>query len=105
MFSYGSGLAATQFSLHIRRPVLDIRNKTNVSARLHQRTPVDPVEYDQVMADREASTSRYNYTVPRSVIAPLAKGTYYLTSIDGMERRSYARALSTLVRASRTLLV
>lgn len=42
MFSYGSGLAASLFSLQVEKPVKEIRDKLNIEKRLTARTKLSP---------------------------------------------------------------
>jgi hypothetical protein len=68
------GLAATQFSLK-----------------------VDPTTYSKILASKETSLLHFNRKVSGNT-SNLFKGTYHLTHIDGMERRFYARTLTTSAR-------
>jgi len=53
MFSYGSGLAATLFSLRVTGDVTYIRDAADVHARLATRSPVAPAVFEDVLAHRE----------------------------------------------------
>lgn len=99
LFSYGSGLAATQFSIKVNGEegadgVKHIAKTTDVKARLAARTKVTPEAFTETLAHREATYTNFDYE-PTESTASLAKGTYYLTKIDELERRHYARAYHT----------
>lgn len=96
MFSYGSGLAATQFSAKFadEAGVKKIAETTDVKSRLEARTKVTPEEFTSILAEREASYTLFDYT-PSQPVSDVLPGTYYLTGVDSLERRSYARALHT----------
>jgi len=96
LFSYGSGLAATQFSIKVAdgAGVKEIAEKADVHARLADRTKITPEEFTAVLAHREESYTKFDYS-PSRPVSDVAKGTYYLTEIDALERRHYARALHT----------
>eukprot|EP00729_Bicosta_minor_P010031 gene10031-32060_t len=99
LFSYGSGLAATQFSIKVNGQegadgVQHIAKTTDVKARLAARTKVTPEAFTETLAHREATYTNFDYE-PTESTASLAKGTYYLTKIDELERRHYARAYHT----------
>jgi len=91
MFSYGSGLAATAFSLNVRSPVQEIREQSDIINRLSKRVAVSPEDYTKVMKLREQTHSQTNYK-PISSISELIPGTFYLDRIDELKRRYYARA-------------
>eukprot|EP00051_Salpingoeca_urceolata_P027900 m.483851 g.483851 ORF g.483851 m.483851 type:complete len:509 (-) comp23096_c0_seq1:133-1659(-) len=99
MFSYGSGLAASLFSVVCVGDVTGIRDKTDVINRLESRTPVAPSEFEAILEQREKEYTRFDYE-PTDPVDHLFPGTYYLKSVDDMERRAYARALHTSARRS-----
>ncbi|KAJ5676628.1 Hydroxymethylglutaryl-CoA synthase [Penicillium maclennaniae] len=70
VFSFGSGLASTLFSLRV---VGD----------------VSPEFYDEMCRVREKAYQQKNYT-PTGSIEALASGTYYLSFVDEKFRRTYA---------------
>ncbi|PRP86049.1 hydroxymethylglutaryl-CoA synthase [Planoprotostelium fungivorum] len=91
MFSYGSGMAATLFSVKVEKSVKDIVDRANVEERLSQRKSVSAEEYTQTLKERETFHSATNYT-PTSSISELFPKTYFLEKIDGEKRRSYIRS-------------
>ncbi|XP_033111184.1 hydroxymethylglutaryl-CoA synthase 1-like [Anneissia japonica] len=97
LFSYGSGLAASMFSLRVSsdasvgsrlyklKASLDDLNK-----RLDQRKCVSAKEFTALMDHRERTHHLCDYT-PQGSIEDLFPGTYYLTQVDHMHRRQYQR--------------
>lgn len=88
MFSYGSGSAATMFSVRFDGPVGHIASKLDIPNRLKNRRMVDAAEYTATMKLREDSHSLANYT-PTQPIDDLFPGTYYLKHIDAAKKRTY----------------
>jgi hydroxymethylglutaryl-CoA synthase len=87
MFSYGSGLAATIFSLAAG----DVKNVTDrsVVARLKQRTEATPQEFTDALAQRSAMYGTAPFK-PKLTHEPF-KGTFVLQEIDSLHRRTYRR--------------
>eukprot|EP01119_Soliformovum_irregulare_P010986 TRINITY_DN2719_c0_g1_i1.p1 TRINITY_DN2719_c0_g1~~TRINITY_DN2719_c0_g1_i1.p1 ORF type:complete len:468 (-),score=120.74 TRINITY_DN2719_c0_g1_i1:28-1431(-) len=92
MFSYGSGLASTAFSLKVASSPAEIRQKSDILNRLALRTAVSPEQFSAAMLLREDTHSKLNYR-PVGEVKDLFKGTYYLDRIDEMKRRHYQRRL------------
>jgi len=90
IFSYGSGMAATLFSVQIKGSVLDIKNKAQITRRLQQRAFVDPKIFTHMLSLREKRVTASSY-VPEGPINDLFPGTYYLEKIDDKYRRYYKR--------------
>ncbi|KAF4553649.1 Hydroxymethylglutaryl-CoA synthase [Elsinoe fawcettii] len=88
IFSYGSGLASSLFSLKIKGSVEDIQKKLDLQARIDSRRVVAPEVYDEMCNLREHAHLKKNYT-PQGSAETIVSGTYYLTGIDDMFRRSY----------------
>ncbi|KAF2660483.1 hydroxymethylglutaryl-CoA synthase [Lophiostoma macrostomum CBS 122681] len=88
MFSYGSGLASSIFSLKITGSIEDIQKKLDVHTRLADRRVVAPEVYDEMCNLRERAHLKKDYT-PVGKTETIFPGTYYLTEIDGMFRRKY----------------
>ncbi|KAE9985647.1 hypothetical protein BLS_006730 [Venturia inaequalis] len=89
IFSYGSGLASTMFSLVVKGSTKEISQKLDVAARLESRRTVPPQTYDDMCNLREHAHLKKDYS-PKGVTDTLFPGTYYLTKIDEMFRREYA---------------
>ncbi|KAF0853033.1 mitochondrial ketone body formation hydroxymethylglutaryl-CoA synthase [Andalucia godoyi] len=96
LFSYGSGLCSSMFSVRFRDSedavgkVTDMRIRLDIASRLAARHKVDPVEYNGILKSKELKYGKPN-TAPSGPTDTLFPGTYYLTSIDDMWRRSYER--------------
>eukprot|EP00052_Salpingoeca_macrocollata_P033188 m.7624 g.7624 ORF g.7624 m.7624 type:complete len:462 (-) comp4814_c0_seq1:42-1427(-) len=102
MFSYGSGLAATQFSLKVAGDVQHIKQKINVKQRLDARVAITPEEFTDILARRESTHARLDYT-PQQSPSILSRGTFRLLQVDNLGRRSYIRAYSTSARVAISL--
>jgi len=89
IFSYGSGLASSMFSLRVRGPTDEIREKIDLHARLDARRTVSPEVYDEMCNLRERAHLKKDYA-PLGEVGTIGTGTYYLTNVDGMFRREYA---------------
>lgn len=90
MFSYGSGLASSLFSLKVRTGTAALKEKLDFHAKLAARNVVEPAKYDATMLLREKAHQKKNFT-PEGSIDNIRPGTYYLTKVDDMYRREYAR--------------
>lgn len=94
LFSYGSGLAATMYSISITSDInhLDrlISNLKHIKPLLEQRQKVPPAEFSNLMEIREKNNHAAPYE-PSGSTDVLFPGTYYLKSIDNMHRRTYER--------------
>ncbi|KAI9726175.1 MAG: 3-hydroxy-3-methylglutaryl coenzyme A synthase [Chrysothrix sp. TS-e1954] len=89
IFSYGSGLASSLFSLRVRGSTEEIKQKVSLQAGLDGRRVVEPQEYDDMCNMREKAHLKNDYS-PVGKTDTIAKGAYYLTHVDDMFRRSYA---------------
>ncbi|PSN67359.1 hydroxymethylglutaryl-CoA synthase [Corynespora cassiicola Philippines] len=89
LFSYGSGLASSMFSFKVKGSTADIQKKLDLQARLDARRTVPPQTYDDMCNLRERAHLKKNYT-PEGSTDGLFPGTYYLTNVDDMFRRTYA---------------
>ncbi|XP_068649889.1 hydroxymethylglutaryl-CoA synthase-like [Aristolochia californica] len=98
LFSYGSGLSSTMFSFQLQEgqhpfslskiaEVLDVSNK--LESR-HVLAPADFVENMKLMEHRYGAKG-FVTNPDRSLLLP---GTYYLTEVDSMYRRFYAKVAS-----------
>lgn len=108
LFSYGSGLASSMFSFKVNGSVENMAKQLDIPNRLESRRVVAPEVYDEVsvlclclsivvryktncfqMCNlREQAHLKKSYT-PTGKTDGLFPGTYYLTHIDEMFRRSY----------------
>ncbi|KAB0803553.1 hypothetical protein PPYR_00523 [Photinus pyralis] len=95
LFSYGSGLTGTMFSITIAK---DCNNNSKLSTmlskladvkeRLEKRKKVPPKDFTAIMGLREKAL---NDKVPIFDIDHLFSGSYYLAKIDELHRREYKR--------------
>ena len=94
LFSYGSGLASSMFSLKITDQEDElslIRNSLNVAYdRLNERTEITPRDFVDVLKLREQRLNSKSYT-PQCGADNLFCGTYYLVNVDENFRRTYER--------------
>ncbi|KAI7199304.1 Hydroxymethylglutaryl-CoA, partial [Hortaea werneckii] len=88
MFSYGSGLASSMFSLRIRGSTEEMQSKIDLHNRLEARRTVAPEVYDEMCNLREKAHLQKNFK-PAGKVEDITPGTYYLTNIDDMFRRQY----------------
>jgi len=95
LFSYGSGLQASFYSIRITSDDTEALRKvlhgvSDVQKRLNAREKIDPAVFSKTMELREHVHHRAPYT-PVGEPKSLFGGTYYLESIDDMHRRKYVR--------------
>ncbi|KAG0299411.1 hypothetical protein BGZ98_010078 [Dissophora globulifera] len=91
MFSYGSGSAATFFSLKVVASTEKFRDTLQIQSRLEDRIKVTPQVFAEHLKLREETALLKDYN-PVGDVSTLAKGTYYLERIDEKFRRTYIRA-------------
>lgn len=97
VFSYGSGFAATLYSVRVTQDhtpgsVLDklVSSLSDLKVRLDSRKKVSPAVFSENMKLREETHHLANY-VPRGSADDLFPGTWYLSRVDDKFRREYAR--------------
>lgn len=90
LFSYGSGLSASLFSIKVKGSVKHIADKIALSQRLQDRILVDPVDYTKTMELRASRHLEKSYK-PTDDTQNFFPGTWYLTEIDEKMRRHYER--------------
>lgn len=88
VFSYGSGLASSMFSLQVKGDTTQMRTCVGLHEKLASRQQATPVEFEEACHLRERAHLQKAY-VPCGSVAALSPGTFYLTGIDDMFRRSY----------------
>jgi hydroxymethylglutaryl-CoA synthase len=95
MFSYGSGLAASLFSVKLKSPegLHRIAATSDFKTRLAQRKKVAPADFVEALKRREVATSDDvpKPFVPSDKVADLFPGAFYLEKVDEKFRRTYAR--------------
>ena len=97
LFSYGSGLSSSLFTISIASnagPVIGkILQNNPLEATLGARIKLNPVEYNRRMAKREQDYVRNNFQ-PEDPVEELRDGTFYLVRVDNKWRRFYARKIT-----------
>ena len=95
LFSYGSGLSSTMYSIKVSmdsRPDFTlsalVANISDIPSRLASRKVVSPAKFEEIMKLREETHHKAPY-IPESNIADLYPATFYLASVDDKHRRSY----------------
>lgn len=94
VFSYGSGFASTMYSISVTndysklQPLLD--KLSYVKPLLEQRIKISPQEFTELMELRVHNSHRTDYS-PSGSIDRLFPGTYYLSHVDEMHRRTYEK--------------
>ncbi|XP_007430522.1 hydroxymethylglutaryl-CoA synthase, cytoplasmic isoform X1 [Python bivittatus] len=97
VFSYGSGFAATLYSIKVSQDAtpgssLDkiIASLTDLKARLDSRKCITPEVFAENMMLRQETHHLANY-IPQCSVDDLFEGTWYLVRVDEKHRRMYAR--------------
>lgn len=88
VFSYGSGLASSMFSLKVVGDTSEMQEKLNLQKRLDERKVVAPEVYDDMCMLREKAHLKKDFK-PAGSTDGMLPGTYYLTEVDDMFRRKY----------------
>ncbi|KAJ8880909.1 hypothetical protein PR048_017382 [Dryococelus australis] len=92
LFSYGSGLASSMFSLRITEDGAALQklisSLSDVKKMLEARKAMSPAEFSEMMEVRERNHHKAPYT-PQSSPELLFPGTWYLDYIDDKHRRFY----------------
>ncbi|KAJ7952388.1 3-hydroxy-3-methylglutaryl coenzyme A synthase [Quillaja saponaria] len=95
LFSYGSGLSATMFSLQLRNgqhpfSLSNIAAVMDVGEKLKSRLEFPPEKFVEIMKLMEHRYGAKDFVTSKdsSLLSP---GTYYLTEVDSMYRRFYAK--------------
>lgn len=89
LFSYGSGLASTLFSLQVKGDISALVKAADFKNKLEDRTTQTPVEYEAATDLREQAHLKKDFE-PKGDVKFIKDGVYYLVSIDDMFRRKYA---------------
>ncbi|KAF2791320.1 hydroxymethylglutaryl-CoA synthase [Melanomma pulvis-pyrius CBS 109.77] len=88
IFSYGSGLASSMFSIKVAGDFTEMQKQLDIHARLETRRVVAPEVYDEMCNLRAKAHLQKDYT-PLGSAETIFPGTYYLTNVDDMFRRKY----------------
>lgn len=90
VFSYGSGLASTLFSIRVKGSIKEMADKLKLLERLEARRDVPPQTYDDMCNLRHNAHGKKDFE-PKGSIDTIPTGTYYLTKVDDRFQRKYAR--------------
>lgn len=97
IFSYGSGLCSSMYSLTVTRDTREgsdlsklVTALSYVKSQLERRHRVSPEDYTRVLASREQNCHVVPF-IPESSTDDMFPGTYYLTEVDEKYRRTYKR--------------
>lgn len=88
LFSYGSGLASSMFSVKIVGDVSSMVKNLDLHNRLNARNVLPPNAYDEMCVLREHAHLAKNFK-PSGNVETIIPDTYYLTEVDDMYRRKY----------------
>ncbi|ODV84891.1 hypothetical protein CANARDRAFT_28632 [[Candida] arabinofermentans NRRL YB-2248] len=89
LFSYGSGLASSLYSIKVAGDLSKIIKVLNVDEKLTSRSLKTPTEYEECIALREKAHLQKSFK-PTGSLEYIPSGSYYLVEIDDKYRRSYA---------------
>ncbi|KAF6074664.1 3-hydroxy-3-methylglutaryl-CoA synthase 2 [Phyllostomus discolor] len=96
-FSYGSGLAASFFSLQVSQDASPgspleklVSSMSDLPERLASRKRMSAEEFTAIMDQREQFFHKVNFSPPGDT-KNLFPGTWYLERVDELHRRKYAR--------------
>nr|XP_023403309.1 hydroxymethylglutaryl-CoA synthase, mitochondrial [Loxodonta africana] len=96
-FSYGSGMAASLFSLHASKDVSPgspleklVSSVSDLPNRLASRKRISAEEFSEIMDQREQFYHKLNFSPPGDTNS-LFPGTWYLERVDELYRRKYDR--------------
>ncbi|KAJ8766155.1 hypothetical protein K2173_021672 [Erythroxylum novogranatense] len=95
MFSYGSGLTSTMFSLKLQEgqhpfTLSNIAKVMNVGGKLKSRQEVPPEKFVETLKLMEHRYGAKDFVTSKDC-SLLAPGTYYLTEVDSKYRRFYVQ--------------
>jgi len=91
LFSYGSGFAATMFSIKVKRSTAKLARSLDLDTLLSRRALVAPSELYAAMEHRERTHNDIPFEPIDDPEVTLPPATFYLTGVDDKGRRAYAR--------------
>jgi hydroxymethylglutaryl-CoA synthase len=91
MFSYGSGLAASLYSIRVAGSVEEQRAACDLLGRLERRVEASPEDFSKAMEMRQQVYGRSDYEPMAHPSERLVPGAYFLTRVDHQHRRSYVQ--------------
>ncbi|XP_076284474.1 hydroxymethylglutaryl-CoA synthase [Lasioglossum baleicum] len=94
LFSYGSGLCSTMYSITITKDESKLAQLVSslsyIKTQLDAREKVSPIDYTKVLEWRQQNCHSAPFS-PKSSVSSMFPGTYYLEQIDEKYRRTYKR--------------
>ncbi|XP_023343729.1 hydroxymethylglutaryl-CoA synthase 1 [Eurytemora carolleeae] len=94
LFSYGSGLASSFYSIRITSDLALLSSAltclSDLHTRLETRQKMSPENFVSALSTREKAVHAVSYT-PEGETATMFPGTWFLQSIDEKHRRQYSR--------------
>ncbi|KAM0935775.1 putative hydroxymethylglutaryl-CoA synthase [Dioscorea sansibarensis] len=104
MFSYGSGLSSSMFSLKLQDgqhpfSLSNIASVLNVTEKLGSRHVFPPEKFVETMKLMEHRYGAKDFSTSKDT-SLLSPGTFYLTEVDSMYRRYYAKKGSEDMKTS-----
>jgi len=91
LYSFGSGCAASFFSIKVKGDSSELREKMDLTNRLAAMKVVPCQEFVDALNLREKNHNAKDY-VPEGSVDNIWPGAYYLDSIDSKFRRKYSKA-------------
>ncbi|CAG7820251.1 unnamed protein product [Allacma fusca] len=104
LFSYGSGLQASMYTIRVSSESSNslvglLSGISNVQKKLESRLEFIPEKFAEMMLLRENTHHKAPYK-PIGSIDDLNPGTYYIENVDEMHRREYARTKGASISLS-----
>lgn len=90
LFSYGSGLAASFFSLQVKGDISKIVQNLDLKNQLKDRKTITPEEYEECLKLREKAHLAKGFK-PTGDLDAIKKDVYYLTEVNDQYERFYAK--------------
>jgi len=90
LFSYGSGLAASLFSLKVQKDPTPIAERADIAGKLKNRIRCTPEEFTASLLQREKTHNIAPYQNGKD-LSSLYPNSYYLHNIDDLYRRYYKK--------------
>jgi hydroxymethylglutaryl-CoA synthase len=94
LFGFGSGMAASMYTMRVVASPVALLERVNLLERLHARRLMSPSLFHETLALREETYGACDYD-PRDPIEELFPGTYYLVHIDERGIRYYDRYIGS----------
>lgn len=88
MFSYGSGLMSSMFTIRVKGDLQNMRKLIDFEGRLTRRVEISPQEFDAVLLEKEKKYGKVlgDLNIKHDL---LEDGAFYLVQVDEKMRRQY----------------